>query len=173
MHQIGHKSGLLVMPGVRRSLTGLTMPLQDDLLELAARDRRVIRAFMETDWDELKSALHDYQGLRKGIRTRLLDQSAVSISDPDAVALLQKITTGEGLPTDKFLQDLYSISGPDAAPEEFDDADFEALGSDLFYSWFSHYEYLRGLAPCTGYLSSISVYDNEQSTKGLYKFRSI
>lgn len=122
------------------------MPLQDDLLELAARDRRVIRAFMESDWEGLKTALNEYQALRRDIRVRLLDQTTVSISDPDAVALLQKITTGEGLPTDKFLQHLHSVSGSNQTLEEFGDDDFEALGSELFYSWFSHYEYIRGLA---------------------------
>lgn len=122
------------------------MPLQDDLLELAARDRRVIRAFMESDRDGLKTALNEYLALRRDIRTRLLDETVVSVSDADAVALLQKITTGEGLPTDKFLQHLHSLSGSDQTLEEFDDADCEALGSDLFYSWFSHYEYIRGLA---------------------------
>jgi hypothetical protein len=122
------------------------MLLQDDLLELAAKDRRVIQTFVESDWGGLKTALSEYQTLRREIRTRLLDQTVVSISDPDAVALLKKVTTGEGLPTDKFLQHLHSLSGSDEAYEEFGDADFEALGSDLLYSWFSHYEYIRGLA---------------------------
>ena len=122
------------------------MPLQDDLLKLAALDRRVIRTFMESDWEGLKTALNEYQILRRDIRARLLDQTVVSISDPDAVALLQKITTGEGLPTDKVLQHLHSLSDSEETLEEFDDIEFEALGSDLFYSWFSHYEYIRGLA---------------------------
>lgn len=122
------------------------MPLQDDLLKLAALDRRVIRSFMESDWEGLKTALTEYQALRRDIRTGLLDQTVVSISDPDAVALLQKITTGEGLPTDKFLQHLHSVSGSEQTVEEFGDDDFESLGSELFYSWFSHYEYIEGLA---------------------------
>lgn len=151
------------------------MPLQDDLLELAARDRRVIRAFMESDWEGLKTALNEYQALRRDIRTRLLDQTVVSISDPDAVALLQKITTGEGLPTDKFLKHLYSLSGSDQTFEEFDDADFEALGSDLFYSWFSHYEYIRGLAELRPLVASDavgeSVYRLIQQVKDCYAFQ--
>lgn len=122
------------------------MPLEDDLLELAARDRRVIRAFMESDRSGLQTAVNEYQTLSREIRTHLLDQAAVSISDPNAVSILQRITTGEGLSTDKFLLQLNSIVDPSKIPEELDGFDLESLGSDLFYSWFSDYEYIRGLA---------------------------
>ena len=122
------------------------MTLQDDLLGLAALDRRVIRAVMESDWEGLNAALTEYQALRRGIRTHLLDQPVVSVGDADAAALLQKITMGEGLPTDKLIKHLHSLSDSGESPEEFGDDELEALGSDLFYSWFSHYEYIRGLA---------------------------
>lgn len=122
------------------------MSLQDDLLTLGALDRRVIRAVMESDWDNLASALNDYQALRKSIRTRSLDQPVASIGDPDAAALLRKIAGGEGLPTDKVLKHLSSTSNATQLHEEFGDDELEALGSDLFYSWFSHYEYIAGLA---------------------------
>ncbi len=122
------------------------MPLQDDLLELAALDRRVVRAVIESNWEDLKAGLSAYQVLRRDIRNHLLDQTAISISNADAVALLQKITTGEGLPTDKIIEHLHSVSGSKQAPEEFTEDELEALGSELFYSWFSHYEYISGLA---------------------------
>ncbi len=122
------------------------MPLRDDLLELAALDRRVVRAFLEDDWVDLKTALSAYQTLRRGIRGRLLDQTAISVSNKDAVALLQKITTGEGLPNDKFIRLLLSESGAGESLSEFPDDELEKLGSELFYSWFSHYEFINGLA---------------------------
>lgn len=122
------------------------MPLEDDLLELAARNRRLIRAFMESDGDSLQTAVNDYQILRRDIRTHLLDKAAVSVSDPNAVAILQRITTGEGLPSDKFLQQLYAVVSPGEIPEEFDGFDLQSLGSNLFYSWFSDFDYIRGLA---------------------------
>ena len=101
---------------------------------------------MESDWEGLNAALTEYQALRRGIRTHLLDQPVVSVGDADAAALLQKITMGEGLPTDKLIKHLHSLSDSGESPEEFGDDELEALGSDLFYSWFSHYEYIRGLA---------------------------
>ena len=119
------------------------MLLLDMLLELAARDRRVIRAFVEFNEKELTAALKEYQVLRTDIREQLLDPSVVSISDTRAVALLQKITTGEGLPTDKLLKQLYA---PEDAPDDLDGLDLDQLGSDLFYSWFSDFEYIKGLS---------------------------
>ncbi len=120
------------------------MPLQDDLVALAALDRRVVRAVIEARRDDLKTAMTEYQSLRKSIRAHVLDQPAVSIPDADAAALLQKITTGEGLPTDKVIERLYAGSGQ--LSEEFDEDELETLGSELLYSWFSHYEYISGLA---------------------------
>lgn len=122
------------------------MPLQDDLLELAALDRRAVRAIVESNWQDLKTALPTYQALRRDIRKHLLDQTAVSIANADAVALLQKITTGEGLPTDKIIKHLHSVSGAEETSSEFSEDELETLGSELFYSWFSHYEYISGLA---------------------------
>jgi hypothetical protein len=101
---------------------------------------------MESDWEALAATLTQYQVLRRDIRARLLDQTVVSISDTDAVALLEKITTGEGLPTDKVIQRLHSVSGSDQTPDEFSGDEVRALGDGLFYSWFSHYEYIEGLA---------------------------
>ena len=122
------------------------MSIQDDLLELAARDQRVIRAVVEQDQTHLKNALTDYETLRKSLRTRLLDQPTVSIVHVDAYETLLKICGGEGLATDKLIERLFSASEPDRRIDEFDDEELRSLGSDLFYSWFSHYEYITGLA---------------------------
>jgi hypothetical protein len=118
------------------------MSLQDDLLELAALDRRVVRAIMESNQRDLKTTLSIYQKLRRDIRKYLLDQTAVSIASPEAIALVQKITTGEGLPTDKIIK---HIGGTEELLD-FSHDELEELGSELFYSWFSHYEYVSGLA---------------------------
>ncbi|TAN03392.1 MAG: hypothetical protein EPN36_12545 [Rhodanobacteraceae bacterium] len=118
------------------------MPLQDDLLELAALDRRAVRAVMESNQKDLAAALHAYQKLRKSIRKHLLDQTYVSIASPEARSLAQKLTTGEGLPTDKILKQL--DANKDLLDFSYDELD--ELGEELFSSWFSHYEYISGLA---------------------------
>lgn len=122
------------------------MSLQDQLLTLSVIDGRVVKAAIERDMESLRTALGEYLDLRKTIRTRLLDQSVASIEDPHAVHLLRKITTGDGLPTDRLIEDLNSPAEPGQLLEEFSEEELDSLGSRLFYSWFSHVEYITGLS---------------------------
>ena len=122
------------------------MSLQDDLLALDIIDRRVVKAVVERDGENLIPAVSEYQSLRKSIRTRLLNQTVATVDDARAIDLLRKITTGDGLPTDRILEHMVSMTGSDQLPEEFGDEELDALGSNLFYSWFSHVEYITGLA---------------------------
>ena len=122
------------------------MLLQDDALQLAELDRRLIRAVVEGDLEKFSNSLGAYQALRKSLRTRLLDEPVTSITDPDAAEVLRKITTGEGLPSDKVIERLSAQLEEGGASQEFDDQELRQIGSDLFYSWFSHHEYIAGLA---------------------------
>ena len=122
------------------------MLLQDDALQLAELDRRLIRAVVEVDLKTFSSSFAAYQGLRKGLRTRLLDEPVASITDPEAAEVLRKVTTGEGLRSDKVIERLSAPLEEGGASQEFDDQELRQIGSDLFYSWFSHHEYIAGLA---------------------------
>lgn len=122
------------------------MSIQDDLLQLAALDQQVIHAVIDEGQTGLKNALADYLTLRKSLRTRLLDQPTASIESIGAAEILRKICGGDGLATDKLIERLSSASDPDRPLNDFDDEELASLGSDLFYSWFSHYEYIAGLA---------------------------
>jgi hypothetical protein len=122
------------------------MSLQDELLALSAIDGRVIKAVIEQDLESLKVALGDYLSLRKTIRTHLLDQSVASIEDRSAIDVLRNITTGDGLRTDRLFEGLDSTEDSGQLSEEFSEQELQALGSRLFYSWFSHIEYVTGLS---------------------------
>ncbi len=122
------------------------MSLQDDLLALGIADRHVVKAVVEGDWENLAPAVSEYESLRKSIRNRLLNQSVAPVDDPRAIDLLRRLTTGNGLPTDKIIENLVLMTGSDHLPQEFSEEELCALGSDLFYSWFSHVEYVTGLA---------------------------
>jgi len=122
------------------------MSLQEDLLALGINDRRVVKAVVENDVENLMPAVHEYETLRKSIRARLMNQSVAPVDEPDAVDILRKITTGSGLPTDKIIEHMLSMTDSDQLPVEFGDEELDKLGSDLFYSWFSHIEYVTGLA---------------------------
>jgi hypothetical protein len=136
------------------------MSLQDDLRALDIIDRRVVKAVVERDGENLAPAVSEYRSLRKGIRTCLLNQSVASVDDARAIDLLRKITTGDGLPTDRLIEHLVSMTGSDQLPEEFGEEELDALGSDLFYSWFSHVEYITGLAELRPLVVRASVGEN-------------
>jgi hypothetical protein len=120
--------------------------LQQDALRLAELDRKVVRAVLESDNEDLADALIAYVDLRKNLKTRLLDESAIPVSDADAAAVVRKVTTGEGLPSDKVVEWFEAHGSDEISSADFDEEELSELGSRLFYSWFSHHEYIRGLA---------------------------
>ena len=124
------------------------MSLQDDALKLAKLERRLIKAMVEGDPTGFVSAVGEYEALRKRLKSLLLNKGAVSVEDVNAADIVRTIAGGEDLPADRVIERLYSPSSVDdvAHLDEFDDTEFEQIGSDIFYSWFSHYEYVRGLA---------------------------
>ena len=132
------------------------MTLEDDLLTLAALDRQVVRAVVQSDTADLKIALRTYGQLRADVRKVLLAAPAVVVANVDAVQVLRKITTGDGLETDRIIDLLSSISETDER-SEFSDSEIKRLGSELFYSWFSHHEYIAGLAELRPLAVSASV----------------
>lgn len=129
-----------------RVLMSTDLSLRDDALRLAELDRKVVRALFEWNTEELSHALVAYIDLRKNLKTRLLDASAIQLEDADASAVLRKISTGDGLPSDKVIDRLTAHSGEEISVEELGDEELWQLGSDLFYSWFSHDDYIHGLA---------------------------
>ena len=123
----------------------VVMSLQDDALRLGALDRQVVRAVVEGDRNALVTALVAYVDLRKRLKTGLLDKSAARVADEGAAEILRKVGSGDGLLSDKIICRLAAHSGEDASTHEFDEAELEELGSELFYSWYSHFEYVRAL----------------------------
>ena len=121
------------------------MSLQDDALRLGALDQQVVRALVERDDHALRTAWVAYVDLRERLRTVLLDKSAAQVSDSSAAEILRRVGSGEGLSSDEIIDRLVASSDQDQSTPEFDDSTLEELGSELFYSWYSHHEYVRAL----------------------------
>ena len=113
--------------------------------------------------------------MRTCLRTRILDESAISIEDTTARQILHKISSGDGLHSDKVVKRLKELSGDDLAVGEFDDADMEKLGDELFYSWYSHHNYVTALAELRPLIlqsdTSESVKHLVGQVKGCYAFQ--
>ena len=122
------------------------MALQDDILRLTRLDRQVVQALLEGNTEEFPRALGAYLELRSNLKREMFDESVISVEDARAREILHKISSGDGLQSDKIVERLQELGGGDLAVRELDDADVEELGSELFYSWYSHHEYVRTLA---------------------------
>lgn len=120
--------------------------LQDEALCLVELDRRVIRAVVEQNKQNFLPALEDYLALRKRLKVRLLDESALTVEDAEAAAVLRKISGNDALQSDKVIARIASNIGDNNRIEEFDEEEMRKLGGELFYSWFSHHEYISALA---------------------------
>lgn len=68
--------------------------IQEDALRLAALDRRLVRAAVEWNTEELSNALAEYQTLRKNIKVRLLDEPVYSVENSEAAEIIKKILGG-------------------------------------------------------------------------------
>lgn len=97
---------------------------------------------------------------KKRIKTQLLEIPTPKIHDREALAILQRLSEGENLPADNIVTALEEMAGVQGSLTALSEEDIESLGSDLFYSWFSHYEYIEGLYEMGSLVVSISVPDH-------------
>ena len=121
------------------------MALQADALRLVELDGQVSQALIEGDAEELRRALLAWIELRESVKMQLLEASVISVGDAKAGEILRKIADGDDLQPDEIVKQLLRRDD-ELTAEEFDDLDIERLGSELFYSWYSHHEYVRALA---------------------------
>ena len=126
---------------------GGKMALQHDVLRLAELDQKIGQFITERKTKELSRALTEYVGLRESLQRKTLDEDWLLIEDARARDVLRRISSGEGLEADDFVRAWGQVKGNSelAAFGELSDAEVEELGLDLFYSWYSHHEYVRAL----------------------------
>ncbi len=114
-------------------------------LQLKELDKLVIKSVVEWNIEQLAKYVEEYRELKKAIKTSLLENPLINlpdVRDTYAREILQKISRGETLPAERAFQgsilEEYFI-------DELDDIEIEQLGSELFFSWISHYEYVEAL----------------------------
>lgn len=122
------------------------MSLQDDALRLAELDRRVVRDVLEKNTDDFGQAVGAYLELRRDLQKRLLSYSDAAIQNTIAADILRKMAGGEGLPADKVIERLVKYSVDSYSIEALTNEELDELGHELFYPWFSHHDYVEGLA---------------------------
>jgi hypothetical protein len=114
-------------------------------LQLRAANKSVVKTIVEGRLSEIPELLGEYARLKKEIRILLASFSVTQIQDQEARELILKISQGTPLEADKIIKSVEDQSGEALELEDLDDDEIDKLGSEWFYSWISHYEYVRNL----------------------------
>jgi hypothetical protein len=110
--------------------------------------------------------------LRKKIKKDLIDYPAAKIHDTQAQEILSKIIQEEPFQADKFLKAIENKTGESFDFDKLEYDETEEL-SDIFYSWFSHYEYLEGLYEIGSLIVGFSIPDTLDSSVSEARFLSV
>ena len=131
--------------------------LTQNAIKLDKLNRAVVKAVIEWNPDNLWKSLKEYVDTKVKIKTALIDYPVAKIHDHLAKDVLRKIGQGEPFQADNLIRVFESQSQEPVSLKAIDDAEIEKLGSDLFYSWYSHYEYIEALYDIGSLIVSITI----------------
>lgn len=131
--------------------------LTQDAIKLDRLNRDVVKAVVEWNPDNIGKSLKEYIDTKVKIKTALIDFPVAKIHDNLAKNVLSKIGQGESFQADNIIKMLESQSEEKVSLEALDESEIEQLGSDLFYSWYSHYEYIEALYDIGSLIVSITI----------------
>jgi len=127
----------------------MSLETEQELIQLAmqfrAANKSVVKSIVEGRAAELPNLLCEYVRLKKEIKTSLATLPVTQIQDEEARELISKVSQETPLEADKIIKLLEDQSGESLELEDLDDDEIDELGSKWFYSWISHYEYVRSL----------------------------
>ena len=117
--------------------------LIEEACALIDADRRVVEAVAKSNLDALSNLLDDFGRKRIRVLAELAAHPAVEAVDPQTQELLSRVQ-GK-FPTERLIETLTGGNSDLNWFDELSDTEQWDLGSELFYSWFSHYEYVRNI----------------------------
>lgn len=113
-------------------------------LRLRDLDREFIENILKGAFDELNEIVEEFRKLKRQIQAAQIDSAQLRISSSASAAVLRQIREGSAFHIDRLFA-LQHESGERLPLDELSEAEIDDLGSDLFYSWFSHHEYIQAL----------------------------
>lgn len=135
--------------------------LVETSLRLREVNRLIDKAFEEGNSKVIRAHLLEFLKLKKEIKTLLIDTPNANIRNIDAREIIRKISMEEPFPADEIWAlielDHEQKTGEKIPYDELDEDQIDKLGSDLFYSWFSHYDYIRNMYRIGSLILGISV----------------
>lgn len=136
--------------------TSLEGQLNQDALELNKLNRMVVKFVVEWNPEELSKSLQEFVKIKRRIKTALIDNPVVKVHDRTVQDVLKKLSQDD-FQAEKLIRILGSQSQEPVNLDGLDEAEIEELGSNLLYSWYSHYEYIEALYDIGSLIVGISI----------------
>jgi len=119
----------------------------NSLEEMAIRykqtEKDAVRCLVEGKFEEFTECIQLLKKIKDEIKVCILERPLVQIVNVEAAKVVKSINENAELPLEKCYKN--SLIG-EYLREEFTDSEITEIGSDIFYSWFSHYEYVKGMS---------------------------
>lgn len=121
----------------------LTKELIQQATLLIELDRKVVRAVVESNFEKVQPLLLEFRETKIKVLKKLSELKIVENVDDGTRQILDRVQ--REFPTDNIIKNLEKKSGIDASFFELSWDEADEIGSDLLYSWISHYEFVRDL----------------------------
>lgn len=106
-------------------------------------DKKVVKAFVEGDFDNISSLLYEFRDTKISVLKNFSELSVVENVDDETRLVLDRVQ--REFPTDNIIHRLESETESDSPFFELSWEEADEIGSDLMYSWISHYEFIQAL----------------------------
>lgn len=110
---------------------------------LISLDKKVVKAFVESDFRIIPALLSEFRETKISILKKFSKLSIVENVDDDTRQVLDRVQ--KEFSTDKIIRKLENNTGSDFSFFELSWEEADEIGSDLLYSWISHYGFVRDL----------------------------
>ncbi len=119
--------------------------IAQNALRLKELNKLIIKAIANSDINQFIELVAEFNHLKKQIRSFAFEHPIVNLNEikfTEARKIVQTILSGERFPVENALT---GSSIDEFLKGELEEYEIEQLGSQLLYSWFSHYENIRDL----------------------------
>ena len=131
--------------------------MEKNALRLQEVNRLAVKATIEGALVDLFTLLDEFKNLKKSIKLFLIDAAVPKVDNKKAQMIFKQIVSEHVFEADKMIANIENITGADLNVDQLTPDETEQLESDLFYSWFSGYEYVNALYEIGSLILTISV----------------
>lgn len=143
--------------------------VKDDIKNIMLLDKKANEIVNKIDKEdseivikELLRLFQEYGFLKRKIKSLFVDNSVIETDNKEVKELLQMIVFNRptSLKIEKYLNVLENSFSQPFNLDELNEEEIDNLGSEYFYSWFSHYEYIKSLYEIEVLIVDIAVPDH-------------